>query len=395
MKMNTPCGRSRPAVLFRIALCLVVTCALLRFGEASASNEQRTVKIRIGKLQHEIKMHLDKIDQSNEVELSILDDLDKINRKLTRRREKSSVLHKRLASQEELLPELKEKIEQIEDERDKLRQHILKRLRSFYMMGKIGTLNVTFSNKDLPELMLFSDSFQQLIIYDEKIITQYRTVLHELEQVNTSHELQKSLLDELLLQAKKEEKVLLNLRADQQQLLDTVKAEKRVHQLAVQEMRKAEEDLIEALMGLKLSENIHRRQGLLLGKGRLSSPVTGTVLLRFGDIVRTGLKKGENLSGITVAIEPDTPVHAVYKGEVAYADYKRGYGNVVIIDHGGNYFTVTSRLDTIIVNKGDEVQQDQEIGTSGDVATLYEPGVYFEIRHGSTALDPLEWLKIE
>jgi septal ring factor EnvC (AmiA/AmiB activator) len=119
------------------------------------------------------------------------------------------------------------------------------------------------------------------------------------------------------------------------------------------------------------------------------------VLYRFGDSIQTGLRKGDTTKGITVAIEPGTSVHAVYKGNVVFADYKRGYGNAVIIDHGGNYFTITARLDEIFVHKGDTVEQDQEIGASGDIATLYDPGVYFEIRHSNTPLDPLEWLEIE
>ncbi|MCI5222511.1 MAG: hypothetical protein D3924_07535 [Candidatus Electrothrix sp. AR4] len=398
MKLNTPINtsltRSRPIDLLRIVFSLLL-CIFFCFNEASPSEEQKKVRIRIGQLQHNIKKQLDKIQENDEEELGVLDELEKITRKLTRQRKKTSFLKKQLGDQEKLLPELKKKIELIEGRRGKLQQHMLKRLRSFYMMGKIGTLNVTFSKKNLPDLMLFSDAFQHLVVYDEKIVTHYRKTLNELEQASTAHELEKSLLEELLRQTEEEQQMLGSLRTEQLLLLDKIKKEKGVYRRALEEMRKAEEELLKTLMNFRLSDNLHRTQGLLLGKGRLSSPVTGTVLHRFGDIVQTGIKKGDSINGITVSIEPGTSVHAVYKGKVAYADYKRGYGNVVIIDHGGDYFTVTSRLDSILVNAGDKIQQDQKIGTSGDIATLYEPGLYFEIRHGSTAMDPLEWLEIE
>ncbi|MCI5139846.1 MAG: hypothetical protein D3922_15875 [Candidatus Electrothrix sp. AR1] len=263
------------------------------------------------------------------------------------------------------------------------------------MMGSTGMLNVTFSNKDLPELMLFSDSFENLVGYDKDIVLQYRDAMKELEQTVLSRELEKSLLEELVHQGEEEQQLLFVLRAEQEQLLDAIKQEKSVYQLAVDEMRKAEQDLHDDLMRLRIEEKLDKEQGLLLGKGRLSSPVTGTVLYRFGDIIQTGLRKGDTMKGITVAIKSGTSVHAVYRGEVVFADYKRGYGNTVIIDHGGMYFSVTSRLDEILVHKGDRVVQNQEIGTSGDIATLYEPGVYFEIRHDSMPLDPLEWLQID
>lgn len=365
------------------------------FGEMDGADEQNKVRIHIGELQHDIKVQLDKIEEKNEAESQILNQLDEINRKVSRQKAKTTVLQRRLADQEKLLHDLKEKIDQAEEKRSRLQGHLLKRLRSFYMMGRVGMLNVTFSKKELPELMLFSDAFANLAAYDRNVVLQYRDAMNELEQALLSRELEKSLLEELVQQAEEEEQVLFVLRAEQQQLLKAIKQEKNIYQLAVDEMRKAEQELYDDLMRLRIEEKLDKEQGLLLGKGHLSSPVTGTVLYRFGDIIQTGVRKGDTIQGITVAIESGTTVHAVYKGKVVLADYKRGYGNAVIIDHGGKYFTITARLDEIFVHKGDRVEQDQEIGSSGDVATLYEPGVYFEIRHGRTPLDPLEWLQID
>ena len=377
-------------MVFCMAFCLG-ECS----GEEIGAAERNKVRIHIGELQHDIREQLDKIQQKNESEYAILDQLDAINRKLTRQKEKTTALQRRLADQSKLLQALKEKIDQAEAKRSSLQGHMLKRLRSFYMMGRTGMLNVTFSKKDLPELMLFSDSFENLAAYDKDIVLRYRDAMKELEQAMLSRELEKSLLEELVHQGEEEQQVLFILRAEQEQLLDAIKQEKGVYQLAVDEMRQAEQDLHDNLMRLRIEDKLDKEQGLLLGKGRLSSPVTGTVLCRFGDLIETGLRKGDTMKGITVAIESGTSVHAVYKGKVVLAEYKRGYGNTVIIDHGGMYFTVTSRLDEVLVRKGDRVEQDQEIGISGDIATLYEPGVYFEIWHDSTPLDPLEWLQID
>ncbi|MCI5132611.1 MAG: hypothetical protein D3904_14130, partial [Candidatus Electrothrix sp. EH2] len=142
-------------------------------GEVGTSKQQSRVRIHIGKLQHNIKIKLDKIEETNTAELKILDQLDQINRKLTRQKEKTTALHQRLVAQKELLRDVKGKVELAKKKRDELQNHILKRLRSFYMMGKTGILNVTFSKKGLPDLMLFSDAFENLIAYDKDIILQY------------------------------------------------------------------------------------------------------------------------------------------------------------------------------------------------------------------------------
>ncbi|MCI5145567.1 MAG: M23 family metallopeptidase [Candidatus Electrothrix sp. AR3] len=121
----------------------------------------------------------------------------------------------------------------------------------------------------------------------------------------------------------------------------------------------------------------------------------GSVLYKFGEVLKDGLRKGETVNGIHIEVIPESSVVAIYEGQVMFTGYRRGYGNAVIIDHGGNYFTLSAHLDAIFVREGDQVEQNQQLGTSGDIATLYEPGLYFEIRQGSTPLDPLKWIQTE
>jgi septal ring factor EnvC (AmiA/AmiB activator) len=66
---------------------------------------------------------------------------------------------------------------------------------------------------------------------------------------------------------------------------------------------------------------------------------------------------------------------------------------MIIIDQGFNYVSIISRMDTILVKKGDKVKQGMLLGTTGDMATLFDRGLYFEIRYKSTPQDPLRWLK--
>jgi len=361
--------------------------------QATDSNQPANrVKINIGKLSLGIKLHLDKIRQSSEKEITVLDELELIDNKFQKQKEKIDTLQKRLQAQIKLLALKEEELKQAEVTRDNLLMHLQKRLRSFYQMGKTGILNVTFSNKNLPELMLFTDSFKQLIYYDQSVIDAYRDSLAELQRTKHAQELEKSLLQDFIRQAEDEKKALQALRIDKEALLARIKTQKGLYELALQEMRKAEADLGHTLARIKHNEDVKKR-GFLLSKGKLPPPVTGTLVLKFGEIAKDGLGKGEKAKGITVATASDAEVHAVYKGKVVFAGYKRGFGNMVIIDHGFNYYTVTSRLDTIMAKEGDNVAQGALIGSTGDMATLFARGLYFEIRTGSTQLDPVQWLK--
>jgi septal ring factor EnvC (AmiA/AmiB activator) len=130
-----------------------------------------------------------------------------------------------------------------------------------------------------------------------------------------------------------------------------------------------------------------RTHGFLLNKGRLPGPVQGELVTRFGDKTDNG-----PCHGIIIHTEENTPVFSVYSGRVIFTGYKMGFGNMVIIDHGLDYYTVTAYLDEIDVEEGQRVLGRKQIGTTGDMATLYSRGLYFEIRHGNKPLDPLQWL---
>jgi septal ring factor EnvC (AmiA/AmiB activator) len=78
---------------------------------------------------------------------------------------------------------------------------------------------------------------------------------------------------------------------------------------------------------------------------------------------------------------------------VEYADWLSGYGYTVILRHPGGYFTIYAHLDRVTARKGEAVSQGQEVGTVGENATTASTGLYFELREGGKAINPLPWLK--
>jgi septal ring factor EnvC (AmiA/AmiB activator) len=359
---------------------------------ADAHQQTKKVTINIGKLSQEIEQHKNKIQENEEHKENVLDTLEQIERNLLQQKEKINRLQQQMPGQTKLLAEKEKALQQAKIVRDKVLQHLQKRLQAFYLMGKTGILNVTFSDKDLPDLMLFTDSFKRLISYDQSIIDSYRDAVKKQQRAKQIQEQEKALLENLIRQAEEEKKTLQLLHNKQEAVLTRIRTRKALYKQALKEMHKAEADLKQTLAHIKQKEEI-RKRGFQLSKGKLPPPVEGSLVCRFAERAQNGLKKGEKSQGITIATVNDAPVHAVYKGTVVFAGYKRGYGNMIIIDHGFKYVTVISRMDTILVKKGDKVKQGALLGTTGDMATLFDRGLYFEIRYKSKPQDPLRWLK--
>jgi septal ring factor EnvC (AmiA/AmiB activator) len=123
-------------------------------------------------------------------------------------------------------------------------------------------------------------------------------------------------------------------------------------------------------------------------RGRLSWPVAGKIVARFGQSRGGGLK----WNGVMVEAARGTPVKALYDGRIAYADWLQGLGLLVIVDHGG-YMSQYAHNEQIYKSVGDRVTAGEAIATVGDSGGRSTPGLYLEIRRGAKAIDPIPWFR--
>jgi septal ring factor EnvC (AmiA/AmiB activator) len=126
---------------------------------------------------------------------------------------------------------------------------------------------------------------------------------------------------------------------------------------------------------------------LRLFRGDLAWPVTGAVRAPFAG----GARSGALSNGIEISAPEGASVQAVHEGVVAFAGPFAGLGNLVIIDHGGQNFSLYGNLLRVDVVKGTHVNEGEQVGASGASATA--PGLYFELRVDGRPVDPLQWLK--
>jgi septal ring factor EnvC (AmiA/AmiB activator) len=124
-------------------------------------------------------------------------------------------------------------------------------------------------------------------------------------------------------------------------------------------------------------------------RGRLVWPIGGKIVTAFGARDESGRKS----SGILVAAKPGNAVRAVSHGRVVFADWLRGYGLMIIVDHGDGYLSLYGCNETLLKDVGDWVDAGETIATSGASGGQKTPGVYFELRAKGQAVDPRGWLK--
>jgi septal ring factor EnvC (AmiA/AmiB activator) len=379
-----------------LGLALSVSCTAPLFAQkpqpaVTQEKDLSTLRGNIRRLQQGIIQQKNKVAETQLTERNILSELEALDTKLIAQQKKLEELENKMQKQQAMIDREEKTLNRIRSEKNMVQTHLQKRITAYYTMGDIGLLNVTFSTKTLPELLTFHDAFDVLIKYDQDVIKVYQTTIEELVRVTAALALEKSVLEDFHHQTVREKEVLQQTASEKKALLALVHTQEKLHQQAISEMLQASDDLAGSIVSKK-NRNQGVEQKFLAAKGALPPPVDGVVITLFHQNKTNKLGISSKSEGVEFQASDGTSIISVSDGEVIFSGYLRGYGNTVIIHHGFQYYTVTSRIEKILVTEGQKVKKKDHIGIMGDTATLFNDGLYFEIRHGRTSLDPLAWL---
>jgi septal ring factor EnvC (AmiA/AmiB activator) len=125
-------------------------------------------------------------------------------------------------------------------------------------------------------------------------------------------------------------------------------------------------------------------------KGKLPWPVQGKLAARYG-----ANRKAESLTwrGVVIDAEEGREVKAIYNGRVVFADWMRGFGLLLIVDHGNGYMSLYGHNQSLYKNVGDVVRKGEAVATVGNSGGRETPGLYFEIRHNGVPDNPVLWCR--
>ena len=123
-------------------------------------------------------------------------------------------------------------------------------------------------------------------------------------------------------------------------------------------------------------------------KGRLRLPLRGDLIARFGNSRQDG---GPNWKGVFIRAAQGTEVKSVAPGRIVFAEWLRGFGNLLIVDHGDQYLSIYGNNESLYKQPGDTVQTGETLATVGNTGGNAETGLYFELRFAGRPFDPLSW----
>lgn len=358
---------------------------------------------RARKKAEEIQQRLDRatseIRAMATTEAQILNQLDDTERLLNRiRREinateiELSEIRTKISTRRFALRKLKEKILDRET-------YTAKRLTALYKLNCVGNLPFLAAADSSIDFIRRKNGLEFILANDQQELEQLQQEkkIHSrmIAQLNQQQS-EKNSIESQLHQRKETLSIQLNKRV---RLLSQIQRRKNLQSAAVEELKKSAGKLEETIASLSkttsdpVPQSQRTEKDFSRFKGLLNLPVKGRILYFYGRYTNKEFNVVNFRTGITIQADRGEPIRSVGKGITIFADWFRGYGNMIIIDHGNHYYTVYAYLEEIFKTKGDRVEADEVIATMGDAGSMGGAGLHFEVRHHGKPLDPMEWIR--
>jgi len=273
------------------------------------------------------------------------------------------------------------------------RRALAARAVALYKAGELGPVRLLFSAGSLPDFLARTRALRRVMEHDRTLLARQRSEAAALAEARARSEAAARERDAALATLRERSRELEAERAARARVLASVRGDRDRERAALLELERAARALEE-----KLADLDARRRGpagagdFAALRGHLPAPVAASVVRGFGRQVDREFGTQTFRKGVDFDAPPGTTVRAVAPGTVRFAGRFRGYGNLVILDHGDGWFTVSAHLDDVAVEVGDAVESGAVVGKAGESGSLRGPVLYFEIRRGDRAVDPAEWL---
>lgn len=277
---------------------------------------------------------------------------------------------------------------------DKQRGRIAQEIRGAWKMGRQGQLKILLNQED-PHAMARSLAYYRYLLTARNTLLQdYREALRELQILQGRIDVSLTKLEQRGRTLQKQQAEVTAAQAQRkkavQALAQSISGKNAKLETKRQDRKQLEELLSairEAVTELAIPENYEAFQS---ARGNMVWPVTGKTRNRFNQPRNQGKMRWQ---GVTIPAQQGTVVRAIHQGRVVYADWLRGSGLLLIIDHGEGYMSLYAHNESLTRNVGEWVSAGSPVSTVGNSGGAEEHGLYFEVRHEGKPVDPAKWCK--
>ncbi len=364
--------------------------------ETAISQELEQERLRLKKLNDEINKTKQKAKKAEKQSESVLKKIEKLDKSLVSKQQEYRRINKELKNKDRELGKLQATLSKVQAEVSQHRSGISHRLRLLYMEGRSGYIKALFEANTLTNFERRLAYLSTISKQEYQLLQDYQQQLEELEQLKERQAKARKELLHYKQQTQQTIKEMKGVKKDKHVVLTSLSKEQELYERTVEGLKRSAKQVDALLKELdqrfKLSQAKTKSKGQGHSKGSLLWPTQGKVVSFFGRQKHPNFDTYVNKKGIEIKTKNASSIQTVSQGKVVYADWLKGYGLVVIIDHTNGFFSLYAHASKLLVKEGQTVTKGEVIGKTGETGLTDKNTLYFELRKGTKPVDPLRWL---
>ena len=390
----TKVEKRRLVLVCCVALSLVAP--LWAWG-ASLQEKIEKEKQTLQQLKQEIRKTRKQRDQSRKKQVEVLQSIERLDRQLHKEQREATSINREIKQIDRELDKIDAQLTGLRsDMRDK-HAVIGTRLKRLYMEGRAGWVSPLVAATSYAQ-------FQRRLLYLSSLATWERNLFEgyrrQAAQSERLHAKQAKIRESLVARKSRVDKklgVMRDVKSKKRTVLASLKKTTRSREqmlLMLDQRENRKETLLKEMeQRSQIADGkIKKRTTDAFRRGALLWPADGDLVGFFGRQKHPTFDTYVRKKGIEIASKEGSAIRAVSGGHVVYADWLRGYGLVVIMDHGNNYFTFYAHASRLLVKEGETVAKGAVLGETGSSGLTNKSILYFELRKGTKPVNPLRWL---
>jgi len=278
----------------------------------------------------------------------------------------------------------------LEKQQAQFQRVLAAQLKSAYMAGSDDYSKMLLNQEDTAKFERTLSYYNYLNKARIKQLDELKALQIEIAKNQAELEKTKEKLVALFNEQKRRQAALLDAKNERQASLKNLKQQLNKTKNSISYLEENEQTLIATIKELEEEKTTKiELLGLNKNKGRLSWPSKGKLTHTFGQRKHGGI----NWKGVLISAAEGTSVNSIHNGQVVFADWLKGYGWVIVVDHGEGFMSLYGHAQTLLKDVGDMVREGESVALVGQSGGQADSGLYFEIRHKGRAVNPIKWCR--
>ena len=376
---------------------MIALCSPAGVSADSINDKIDRERKTLEQLKDQIEEKRRQADEAGKKRESILQGIQTLDERHVRYRQSQQEISRKLRKKDQEIEAINAQIARLRDGVQVRQEAILARLRVQYMEGRFGHWKPLLASDSYGDFQRRLRYLSAVSARDYGLIETFKTDMANMQEAERQREAARVGMLAYKRTTEKHLDEIKTVKKEKKLYLAKLTQEKESYERALQELERSAariDSLLRELEQRRRAAAAKPPSGSLPKgvKGGLPWPAEGSVLTYFGRQKHPTFNTYVQRKGIEIRTLEGSAIHAVMAGTVVYADWLKGYGLVIILDHANGFFSLYAHASKILTSVGAVVASGQAIGETGDTGMTGENTLYFELREGAEPVDPLQWL---